>query len=127
MLFLSFVGLLDTWLVAIDYDCVTNIHITQTDLFVRFYYFQIDFAYMTDRRIDDTDPLDLNSWLVLLMLKSELVLADAIDFITGSLRFICVVFKKKLILFLYPSIISFVLLICATARSSIPLEIFERA
>ena len=57
-------GLLDTWLVAIDYDCVTNIHITQTDLFVRFYYFQIDFAYMTDRRIDDTDPLDLNSWLV---------------------------------------------------------------
>ena len=64
MFFLSFVGLLDTWVVAIDYDYETNIHITQTHMFVRFYYFQIDFAYMTDRRIDDTDPLDLNSWLV---------------------------------------------------------------
>ena len=64
MFFVSFVGLLDTWVVAIDYDYVTNIHITQTHMLVRFYYFQIDFAYMTDRRIDDTDPLDLNSWLV---------------------------------------------------------------
>ena len=63
-----------------DYDCVTNIHITQTHLFVRFYYFQIDFAYMADRRTDATDPLDLNSWLVLLMHKYELVLAHALDF-----------------------------------------------
>ena len=47
---------------------------------VSFYYFQIDFAHMTDRRIDATDPLGLNSWLVLLMRKSELVLAHALDF-----------------------------------------------
>ena len=78
--FCSFVGLLDTWVVAVDYDCVTNTHIAQTHLLVRFYYFQIDFAYMTDRRIDATDLRDLNSWLFLLMHKSELVLAHALDF-----------------------------------------------
>ena len=78
--FFSFVGLLDTWLVAIDYDCVTNIHIAQTHLFVRFYYFQIGFTDMVDRRVDATDPLDLNSWFVLLIHKSELVLAYALDF-----------------------------------------------
>ena len=39
--FFSFVGRLDAWVIAIDYDCVTNIHISQTHLFVRF-YFQID-------------------------------------------------------------------------------------
>ena len=80
MFFFSFVGPLDTWVVATDYDCVTNIHIAQTHLLVRFYYFQIDFAYMANRRIDATDPLDLNSWLVLLMHTSELVLAHAVDF-----------------------------------------------
>ena len=68
------------WVVAIDYDCVINTHISQTHLLVRFYYFQIDFTYMTDRRIDATDPRDLNSWLFLLMHKSELVLANALDF-----------------------------------------------
>ena len=105
MFFFSFVGLLDTWVVATDYDCVTNIHIAQTHLLVRFYYFQIDFAYMADRRIDATDPLDLNSWLVLLMQKSELVLAHALGFywlvrlyITGSLCF-CLVCKRRLISF----------------------------
>ena len=72
--FFSFAGLLNTWVVAIDYDCVTNIHIVQIHLFVRFYYFQIDFTYMADRGIDATDTLDLNSWLVLLMHKSELFL-----------------------------------------------------
>ena len=76
----SFVGLYGKWVVAIDYDCVTNIHIAQTHLFVCFYYFQIDFAYMDDRQIDATDPFDLNSWLVLLMHKSALVLAHALDF-----------------------------------------------
>ena len=55
--FFSFVGLVNTWVVAIDYACVTNIHITQTPLFVRFYYFQIDFAYMADKQIDTIDPL----------------------------------------------------------------------
>ena len=80
MFLFSFVRLLDTWVVAIDYDCVTNIYIVQTHLFVRFYYFQIDFAYMADRRIDVTDTLDLNNWLVLLMHKSERVLAHALDF-----------------------------------------------
>ena len=68
------------WVVAIDYDNVTNIHITKTYLFVRFYYFQIDFAYMTNRQINATDPLDINSWLVLLMHNSELVLAHALYF-----------------------------------------------
>ena len=63
-----------------DYDCVTNIHVAQIHLFVRFYYFQIDFAYMADRRIDATDPHDLISWLVLLIRKSELVLAHALEF-----------------------------------------------
>ena len=80
MFFFSFVGLLDTWVVAIDYDCVTNTHISQTHLFGRFHHFQVDFAYMADRRIDATDPLDLNSCLILLMRKSELVLAQALDF-----------------------------------------------
>ena len=79
-LFFSFVGLLDTWVVIIDYDCVTNIHIAQTHLFVRFYYFHIYFAYMADKRIDVTDPLDLNSCWVLLLRESELVLAHALDF-----------------------------------------------
>ena len=78
--FFSFVGLLDTWVVAIDSDCVTNIHIAQTHLLVRFYYFHIDFAYMTYRRIDVTDPLDLNSRLVLLVHESELFLAHALNF-----------------------------------------------
>ena len=78
--FFSFVGLLNTWVVTFDYDWVENIHIAQTYLFVRFYYFQKDFAYMTNRRIDATDPLVLNSWLVLLMYKSELVLTHALDF-----------------------------------------------
>ena len=78
--FFSFVRLLNTWVVVMDYDCVTNIHITQAHFFVRFYYFQIDFAYMADRRIDATDPLGLNSRLVLLMPKSELVLAHALNF-----------------------------------------------
>ena len=78
--FFSFVGLLNTWVVATDYNCVINIHITQTHLFVRFYYFQIDSAYMADRQIDATDPLDLTSWLVLLMHKSELVVAHAVVF-----------------------------------------------
>ena len=73
-------GLLDTWVVAIDYDCVTNIHIAQTHLLVRFYYFQIDFSYMADRRIDATDNLDLNNSLVLLMHKFEVVLAHTLDF-----------------------------------------------
>ena len=67
-------------MVAIDYDCVTNIHIAQTHLLVCVYHFQIDFAYMADRWIDVTDPLDLNSWLVLLMHKSELVLSHVLDF-----------------------------------------------
>ena len=78
--FFNFVGLLDTCVVVIDYDCATSIHISQTHLFVRFYYLQIGFAYMGVRRIDANDPLDLNSWLVLLMHKSELVLAHALDF-----------------------------------------------
>ena len=78
--YFSFVGLFDAWAIAIDYDCMTNIHIAQTHLFVRFYCFQIDFAYMADRRIDATDPLDLNSCLVLLRHKSELVLAHALYF-----------------------------------------------
>ena len=78
--FFSFVGLYSKWVVATDYDCVTNIHIAQTHLFVCFYSLQIDFAYMADRQIDATDPLDLNSWLVLLMHKSELVLAYALNF-----------------------------------------------
>ena len=72
--------LLNTWVVAIDYDCVTNIHIAHTHLFVRFYSFQIYFAYMAKKRIDATDPLDLNSWLVLMMNKSELFLAHALHF-----------------------------------------------
>ena len=55
--FFSFVGLLDTWVVATDYDCVTNIHNAQTHLFVRFYYLQTDFAYMADRRINELIPL----------------------------------------------------------------------
>ena len=59
---------------------ILSIHIVLTHLLVSFYYFQMDFAYMTDRWIDATDPLDLNSWLVLLMRKSELVLAHALDF-----------------------------------------------
>ena len=80
MLFFSFVGLLNTWVVAIDYDCVTNIHIAKTHLFARSYYFQIDFAYMADRRRDATDPFNSNSLLVLLMHKSELVLPHALDF-----------------------------------------------
>ena len=67
-------------MVAIDYDCVTNIHIAQNNLFKHFYYFQTDFAYIADRRIHATDPLDLNSWLVLLMHKSELILDDLLDF-----------------------------------------------
>ena len=70
MFFFSFVELLVTWMVAIDHDCVTNIDITQTHLFVRFNHFRIDFACMVDRRIDGIDPLDLNSWLALLMRKS---------------------------------------------------------
>ena len=49
-------------------------------MFGRFHHFQIDFAYMADRWIDATDPLDLNSCLVLLMHKSELVLAQALNF-----------------------------------------------
>ena len=73
-------GFLGTWVVTIDYEYVTNIRITQTHLLVRFYRFQIDFAYMVDRQIDVIDPLDLNSWLVLLMHKSELVLAHALNF-----------------------------------------------
>ena len=127
--FFSFVGLLDTWVVAIDYDCVISIHIGQTHLFVRFYHFQIDFAYMVDRWIDATDPLDLNSWLVLLMHKSELVLAHALPFYW--LLWLCIhgfaVLHLSFFAFLSVLIISFVLLICAPARSSIPLAIFERA
>ena len=80
MFFFNFVGLRDTWVVAIDHYCATSIRMSQTPLFVRFYYFQIGFAYMGDRRIDANDPLDLNSWLVLLMHKSDLVLAHALDF-----------------------------------------------
>ena len=76
---------------------------------------------MTDRRIDATDPIDLNGWLVLLMHKSELVLAHAIDFYWFW------VFKKKPISFFVRLDHHFVLLICAPARSSIPLAIFERA
>ena len=59
---------------------VTNIHIAQTHLFAHFYHFQIDFAHIADRWIDATEPLDLNSWLVLLMHKSKVFLAHALNF-----------------------------------------------